>query len=162
MADLGNTFQQLKYELQKTRYPKLQELERTQNDGTKLIDMMLQGQPFTFLPFIHHALLVFSPDVAEYVTENGFDLYAKSDYRFIESVYKLLIIHFNYKATITIQQFFAQGYCEPKMVFCRDICKMMREKNDSLAKVKAQNKYKVVRHTPSEPSTIFDEEVPTP
>ena len=64
---------------------------------------MMQGQPFTFLPFIHHALLNYSSDVASYVTENGFDLYAKSDYRFIESVYKLLITHFNYKASLTIQ-----------------------------------------------------------
>jgi hypothetical protein len=45
---------------------------------------------------------VFSAEVAEFVTANGFDLYAKSDYRFIESVYKLLISHFNYKAAITI------------------------------------------------------------
>lgn len=64
MADLGNTYQQLKYELQKTRYPKLQDLERTQEDGKSLAELMMQGQPFTFLPFIHHALLVFSPDVA--------------------------------------------------------------------------------------------------
>lgn len=28
MADLSNTYQQLKYELQKIRYPKLAELER--------------------------------------------------------------------------------------------------------------------------------------
>jgi hypothetical protein len=57
-------------------------------------------------------------------------LYAKSDFRFMESVYKLLITELNYKPAITIQQFFAVGYAEQKMILCRDVCRLMREKND--------------------------------
>lgn len=57
-------------------------------------------------------------------------MYAKSDFRFMESVYKLLITELNYKPAITIQQFFAVGYAEQKMILCRDVCRLMREKND--------------------------------
>lgn len=85
------------------RYAKLQDFDKQQEDGTTLHDLVVQGHPFVFLPFVHHALLGFSSDVAAFVTENGFDLYAKSDYRFMESVYKLLITHFNYKAALNIQ-----------------------------------------------------------
>jgi hypothetical protein len=41
MADLGNTYQQLKYELQKIRYPKLSELDRAQEDGASLVELIM-------------------------------------------------------------------------------------------------------------------------
>lgn len=51
------------------RYAKLSELERPNpdTDSKSLLDLMTQGQPFSFLPFIHHALLVFSKDVSTFV-----------------------------------------------------------------------------------------------
>lgn len=55
---------------------------------------------------MHHALLVYSTAVANYITEKGFELYAKSDYRFMESAYKLFVNHFNYKPALTKDQFF--------------------------------------------------------
>ena len=43
----------------------------------------------------HHVLLVYSPQIATYITEDcGFELSAKSDFRFIENVYKLLLSNF--------------------------------------------------------------------
>ena len=85
------------------RYAKLQDFEKRSDHGPTMNELLIQGQAFAFLPFIHHALLTFSPDVASFVTENGFDLYAKNDYRFMESVIKFLLTHFSYKSTITIQ-----------------------------------------------------------
>ena len=38
------------------------------------------------------------------------------------------------------------------MVLCRDVCRLMREKNDALAKLKANSKFKVVRHQPTSQS----------
>ena len=52
---------------------------------------MFEGVPLAFLPLIHHCLLVYSTQIADFVRESKFDLFAKSDYRFIESVYKLLV-----------------------------------------------------------------------
>ena len=46
--------------------------------------IIIKGHPVAFLPFIHHALLTFQPDVAEWIREQGYDLYAKNDYRFEE------------------------------------------------------------------------------
>jgi hypothetical protein len=63
----------------------------------------MQGLPPPYLPFIHFALLKFSADVAAFVTDNGFDLCAKTDQRFMESVFKLLITQFGYKPQLTIQ-----------------------------------------------------------
>jgi centrosomal protein CEP44 len=66
----------------------------------------MSGAPFTFLPLIHHCFLVYSPVVAEFITANGFDLYSKNDMRFMESVFKMLVAHFNYKPALSIKQFF--------------------------------------------------------
>lgn len=85
------------------RYAKLTDLDKKSEHGPTVTELIMQGQAFAFLPFIHHSLLTFSTDIAAFVTEGGFDLYAKNDYRFMESVIKLLLTHFNYKASITIQ-----------------------------------------------------------
>jgi hypothetical protein len=50
---------------------------------------------------MHHTLLNYSEHVKNYITEKGFELFAKSDFRFMESVYKILVNHFNYKPAIT-------------------------------------------------------------
>lgn len=55
------------------------------------MDTFSEGLPPVFLPIIHHSLLEFSPQVAAFISENGFDLFAKNDYRFMESAYKLLL-----------------------------------------------------------------------
>ncbi len=64
---------------------------------------MFEGVPLAFLPIIHHCLLSYSTVVSDFVRENKFDLFAKSDFRFIESVYKLLVDAFNYKPAISVQ-----------------------------------------------------------
>ena len=83
----------------------------------------MDGVPLAFLPIIHHALLVYSPLVSKFIAEDcGFELQAKSDFRFIEQVYKMLLRHFDaYKPAITIQQFFTNGFGECKIILCVDI-----------------------------------------
>jgi hypothetical protein len=86
------------------RYAKVTDLDSTQivQNGFSLQQLLMQGMPFAYLPFVHHALLAFSPEIQAFCSENGFDLYAKSDYRFMESAFKLLITHFDYKSQISI------------------------------------------------------------
>ena len=83
--------------------------------------LLFEGVPLAFLPLIHHSLLVYSTPVADFVRENKFDLYAKSDYRFIESVFKLLVDAFSYKPAISVPQFFSEGFAEHKVILCKDI-----------------------------------------
>jgi len=85
-GDIQNNFEKLKAELKSVKYPNLNQLY--QGDGQHQI---LEGKPFAFLPLIHHLLLVYSPHVTNFVTQNGFELYAKTDMRFMESVYKLFL-----------------------------------------------------------------------
>jgi hypothetical protein len=74
--------------------------------STMVLEDFQEGLPPAFLPIIHHCLLEYSPMVAQFIADSGFDLHAKNDYRFIEFTYKLLLNQFSYKPTITIQQFF--------------------------------------------------------
>ena len=53
-------------------------------------------------------------------------MYAKSDYRFVESAYKLLVDSFSYKPAISLEQFFKDGYAEHKVILCKDIASLMR------------------------------------
>ena len=94
-----------------------------------------EGLPPVFLPLIHYSLLEYSAPVAHFINESGFDLLAKNDLRFIESVYKLLLTSFSYKPSITVQQFFLTGFAERKILLCCDICQTMKLKHAQLVKV---------------------------
>mmetsp|Transcript_43424 Transcript_43424/g.41876 ORF Transcript_43424/g.41876 Transcript_43424/m.41876 type:complete len:82 (-) Transcript_43424:1537-1782(-) len=67
----------------------------------------IKGHPSVYLPIIHFSLLVFSPPVAEYITNKGFDMFAKTDYSFMGSVFEILAMLFKYKAPFTLDQFFS-------------------------------------------------------
>jgi hypothetical protein len=90
VGDLKNNIEKLKTELRSIKYTHLVDQEQA-----------FEGIPIVFLPIMHYVLLVYSLPVSNFITEKGFELYAKSDYRFMESVYKLLVNSFNYKPSIT-------------------------------------------------------------
>ena len=94
----------------------------------------MQGVPFAFLPLIHHCLLIYSTEVSEYIVKNGFDLYAKSDLRFIESCFKMLLTYFEYKPALNVKQFFENGYAEHKIILCKDIASLVKSKHIELTK----------------------------
>ena len=138
-GNISANFERLKSELRQIKY--INPLEQGQ---------LFDGIPLAYLPIIHHTLLVYSPLVAKHISENGFELQAKSDYRFIENTYKLLLNHFNaYKPQITIQQFFSNGFGECKMITCIEIILLMKEKHKEL--VAQQNKIYQVKKSVSEP-----------
>ena len=70
----------------------------------------------------------------DFVRDNKFDLFAKSDFRFIESVYKLLVDQFSYKPAISVHQFFSEGFAEHKIILCKDIARLMHQKHQELTK----------------------------
>ena len=81
IGDLKNNIDKLKVQLR-----------RIKCDVAIDMQELREGKPTVFLPLVHFILLDYSKNVAQYIVDNGFDLYAKSDYRFIESVYKILVI----------------------------------------------------------------------
>ena len=98
-------------------------------------------------------MLVYSPLVSKFIAEDcGFELQAKSDYRFIEQFYKLMFRYFdNYKPQITIQQFFTNGFGECKVCLCIDVIQKMREKHRELVSNQNLNKAMVKQTTPPAP-----------
>lgn len=71
-GDINNNFEKLKSELKAIKYTNLIKQEEA-----------FEGYPFVFLPIFHHTLLVYSPSVASFIVEKGFDLFAKNDNKFI-------------------------------------------------------------------------------
>ena len=52
------------------------------------------------LPLIHFALLGYSKHVHDSLVAKGYDLFAKTDVRFLEAVYKLLRQEFAYRPQV--------------------------------------------------------------
>ena len=135
LGDIKNNYERLKQELKLVKYTKLQELEKIiPGSNESQFDILMQGIPLAFLPLVHHCFLVYSQNVADFIKDKGFDLYAKSDYRFMESAYKLLVDSFGYKPAISIDQFFKDGFAEHKIILCKDIATLMRQKHAELSK----------------------------
>lgn len=62
---------------------------------------LVKGDVAASLPIISYSLTSYSPYVAELLVESNLELTAKNDLRFIDTVYKLLRDHFNYKPILT-------------------------------------------------------------
>ena len=164
--------------MRSVRYPGVSDLEiTTTRNPVSQQALLLEGVPLAFLPLIHHSLLVYSTPVADFVRENKFDLFAKSDYRFIESVFKLLVDAFSYKPAISVHQFFSEGFAEHKVILCKDIAALMKAKHKELSKTQTAgtkptrvvqssaadgaailaNKFKVVKHSTLQESSNQEE-----
>ena len=93
VGDLNNSLEKLKSELRSMRFPSL---------SAVTVDLFQDGLPPVFLPILHFALLEYSPEVATFLSDAGFDLHAKNDFRFMESAYKLLVNELSYRPSITV------------------------------------------------------------
>jgi centrosomal protein CEP44 len=102
-----------------------------------------------FLPIVHHILLGYSSQFSIFLSEKGFDLYAKSDLRFIESVYKLMLNQFNYRPAITVHQFFQTGFAERKIHMCIDLAHIVKTKQAELSTSKR------VKNTKPKTETLY-------
>lgn len=126
IGDINGSFEKLRSELRAIKYPPL-------SKGFT-VEAFHEGSPILFLPIVHYILLGFSSAVAAYISESGFELLAKNDMRFIESVYKLMLTQFNYRPPITVEQFFQNGFAERKIHLCTDMCALIRAKHAELTK----------------------------
>jgi len=101
----SNNFRKLKSKLRKIKYPVHVDL-----------DKLAQGMASEILPMINYILMDYSPQIANMLIDNGYDLYGKKDFRFMESVFKLSITMFKFKPAINLQQFFNDGFAEQKFI----------------------------------------------
>lgn len=120
-GDLANNIRKLQKEIKLIKYP----------DNVDLAGIS-QGTPTAFLPIYHYVFTSYSHSVAEFISASDTELFGKTDFRFIEAVYKIMRDLFSYKPPITKEQFFNAGYAERKIIMCSDVVQMIREKNKSL------------------------------
>ena len=120
-GDIKNNLRKLKYELKQVGY--IAEMD---------IENMNLGIPTSFLPILHYIVSDYSCELSSFFSYKGYDSCGKTDLRFIEVLYKLLIQEFNMKPMLTKQQFFAIGYAEMKIIFVTKIINQFVKKNDEI------------------------------
>ena len=121
-GDLKNNLRKLVSELKQVHFPQ-SELD---------LKGIAQGVPQAFLPALHHAFLDYSISLAEYFAAKEYDLYGKTDLRFLEAVYKVLRDEFRYKPQVTKEQFLTIGFAERKIISLCAILKLLRAKHIEL------------------------------
>ena len=93
---------------------------------------VLAGDVRELLPMLHYSLLSYSRHIAKLLLENGYELYAKSDLRFMEEVLKLSRSVFNTRPELSAAQFLASGYAERKLQFTCKLIKLVLAKDQEL------------------------------
>jgi hypothetical protein len=95
---------------------------------------VLLGETSELLPMLHFVLLDCSKLVARYLSNCGYELYAKNDMRFVDGLFKVARSIFNYNPKITPAQFLHQGFAERKLIFVCDIITLCMTKHNELCK----------------------------
>lgn len=146
-GDIKNNLRKLQNELKLIQYTNEIDYEK-----------MLIGLSAPYLPILHFVFTEYSRELSSYFSSKGHDLFGKSDFRFLEIIYKILIQEFETKPMLTKNQFFAIGYSEMKMIFVTKIVNICRQKYNSLVKKSAPKKKKVIKKTNQNKNILSDEE----
>ncbi|XP_072478696.1 centrosomal protein of 44 kDa isoform X4 [Notamacropus eugenii] len=124
---------------------------------------LVKGDPAAYLPIISHSLTSYSTYVAEFLVISNTELTAKNDYRFVDSVYKLLRDKFHYKPILTKKQFFQYGFVEWKIQIVCDILNLVMKKHKELCNLdKAVAQKKKIRPIKSEAFINFEKTLVQP
>nr|KAJ3414405.1 Centrosomal protein of 44 kDa [Polyrhizophydium stewartii] len=115
-GDLRNNLAKLQTELKHVRY----DVPLDQAGASR-------GDPAAFLPILHYVLLDYSALVARRFAERSYELYGKTDSRFVETVFGLMLNEFNYRSALSRDQFLSPGFAERKLILVADVVRLCRE-----------------------------------
>lgn len=74
------------------------------------------------LGILHYAFMDYSPNIAKYIVQKGYDLNGISDHRFIESLFRIGCNEFGYRASLTPNQFLSNHqFSEHKIIFTSEM-----------------------------------------
>lgn len=132
-GDLKNNLRKLKAELKRVNYKDEVDWEKINIGLTE-----------PFLPMLHFLLADFSHAFSVYLLGKGYDFFGKSDLRFMEVLYKILVQEFGFKPMLTKQQFFSIGFAEVKVMFVTKILSLCHQKSCDLTKSAKSSKKKVI------------------
>jgi hypothetical protein len=122
-GDILKNIERLRSELKSIKYP-----EQIDQECLK------EGNPLFFLPILHYTVLSFSKYFAQYLLENDYELFSKSDKDFIAKLFLAMIHLFNFKPSLNPRQFFSSGYAEAKVIFCLEVLKIVKSEHNTLVK----------------------------
>ena len=122
-GDLDGNLSRVKRELSRIRFPV------DFNAGAAR-----EGNPTALLPALHYALLGFSRHVTSSLVEQGHDLQAKSDSRFVENSWRALRELFGYNPSMTPTQFLSPGFAERKLMLLHDTIELCKRRHNEHAR----------------------------
>ncbi|CAL1602478.1 unnamed protein product [Knipowitschia caucasica] len=102
---------------------------------------LTSGDPAAFLPIVSYTLTSFSPAVTEQIVASGFELTAKTDLRFIDTVYKVLRDVFQYKPVLTKEQFLQWGFSQRKISVVCDVISLVLERHNLHKRSKPKSRF---------------------
>eukprot|EP00347_Sterkiella_histriomuscorum_P022064 403331811 len=130
---------QLKYLLKKIKYNKQLHTKD-----------FLSGQLNVYIPIVYFTMMVYSKLVSKFIEQQGFVLQMKNDQQFMEDIYRILDIHFAYKAQLGLNQFFNQSqntlFIEQKLQFCIDLINLVKSRHHQLGKRSSSVKENMNQH----------------
>ena len=77
---------------------------------------------------IHFVMLIYSKQVAEFIGQS-YDLQNLTDYQFLKTVLAVLKNLFSYDPKMRVEDFFAVGIPETKMLFLQTIIALVKAKD---------------------------------
>ncbi|XP_065651761.1 uncharacterized protein LOC100199304 [Hydra vulgaris] len=142
-GDIRNNLRKLVSELKNIKYEENLDFEQ-----------MIIGVSTPFLPILFHVFMEYSSELTSYFLSKGYNFYGKSDSRFLESVYRILVQEFQEKPLLTKQQFFSIGFAEVKVIFVTKILKLCIKKNKDIL-LKQALKKKLKHNSDPSQSVVF-------
>ena len=88
----------------------------------------------------------YSLPLAQWLMTEGYSLYAKSDLRFVQGMYRILRDAFNYQPKLTREKFLAEGYAERKVMLACDFLLLCQAKHTQLTTKKTARYSKRCRY----------------
>ena len=114
----------------------VREAKRMKLEGTLDPDGLINGETKSHLPVLSQALNSYSLLLAKYLHSKGYELFGKTDSRFLEVVYRMLRDEFNYRPKLTRQQFLTDSaFIERKILFTLDLLKLCQSKHQDLQRL---------------------------
>ncbi|KAJ0411422.1 hypothetical protein ATCC90586_007082 [Pythium insidiosum] len=133
-GDLKNNVERLRKLLKAARYPHIHAV---------ISDAAAAPTVAELLRVLHFALLDFSRHVARELVEKGYDLYGKTDARFVEQTFRVLREEFHYFPSLTTTQFLSTNYLERKVLLTADAVELILKRHDELLRLKRQQQANV-------------------
>uniref|UniRef100_A0A672I7F6 Centrosomal protein of 44 kDa n=1 Tax=Salarias fasciatus TaxID=181472 RepID=A0A672I7F6_SALFA len=99
-----------------------------------------KGDPAAVLPIVSFTLTSFSPLFAEQLMAAGLELTGKTDLRFTDGLYKVMLRDvFHYKPVLTKQQFLQWGFSQRKLSMVCDVISLVVQRHKQLRKVRSRS-----------------------